>query len=71
MISPRTGNFESLEGGLGQSRLGMRNIAWKKIVFCITITVGVLWILRPSRENVWPIKMPGELPPQTFAVVGH
>lgn len=63
MISPRAGNYERLEGGLGPSRMGMRNITWRKVAFCITITVGVLWLLRPSRENsVWPIKSPGESP---------
>ena len=70
MISPRVSNFDRLEGGLGPNRMGIRNMAWKKVAFCITITVGVLWFLRPSRESVWPIKTPGEPLPQTFAVVG-
>src|SRR6266849_4784978 len=68
MISPRNSNFERLEGGLGPSRLGMRNIAWRKIVLCLTITVGVLWFLRPSKESVWSIKTPGE--PLGLQVVG-
>jgi hypothetical protein len=60
MISPRSSSYERLEGGLGASRLGMRNIAWRKIVLCLTITVGVLWFLRPSKESSWSIKTPGE-----------
>jgi hypothetical protein len=71
MISPRGGNYERLEGGLGPSRLGMRSFAWRKIALCLTITVGVLWLLRPSKEiSLWPIKTPREPPPQTFTVVG-
>ena len=67
MISPRSNNFERLEGGgLGPSRLGMRNIAWRKILLCLTITLGVLWFLRPSKESVWSIKKPG----QSLHVVG-
>jgi guanosine-diphosphatase len=64
MISPRSSNFERLEGGLGPSRLGMRNIAWRKILLCLTITLGVLWFLRPSKESVWSIKKPGESLPK-------
>jgi len=63
MISPRASNYERLEGGLGPGRLGIRNFAWKKVVLCLTITVGVLWLLRPSKErSLWPIKTPGEPP---------
>ena len=60
MISPRSSNYERLEGGLGPSRVWMRNIAWKRIVLCLAITVGVLWFLRPSKESIWPKKTPGE-----------
>jgi len=69
MMSPRSSNYERLEGGLGPSRLGMRNIAWRKIVLCLTITVGVLWFLRPSKESTWSIKTPGE-PSLGLHVVG-
>lgn len=60
MISPRSSNYERLEGGLGPSRLEMRNIAWRKILLCLTITFGILWFLKPSKESVWSIKNPGE-----------
>lgn len=66
MISPRRSNYERLEGGLGPSRLGMRNFTWKKIALCLTITIGVLWLLRPSKEKgLWPIKAPGEPLPRS------
>ena len=49
-----------LEGGLGPSHSGMRNITLRKVILCLTITVGVLWFLRPSKESLWSIKTPGE-----------
>ena len=71
MISPRnSNNYERLEGGLGPSR-GMRNIAWRKIALCLTITVGVLWLLSPSKDSAWSIKTPGEsLGPPVVGVNG-
>jgi hypothetical protein len=60
MISPRTSTFDRLEGGLGTSRLGMRNVVWKRIALYLALTVGVLWLLRPAKKRVWNIKAPGE-----------
>ncbi|TFY74501.1 hypothetical protein EWM64_g9511, partial [Hericium alpestre] len=50
MISPRSGNYERLEGGLGPSRLGMRNFAWKKLAIGVVAVVGLLWVLTPSER---------------------
>ncbi|KAI0304320.1 nucleoside phosphatase family-domain-containing protein [Multifurca ochricompacta] len=59
MISPRSGNYERLEGGLGPSRLGVRNIAWRKIFLCLIIIVGLVWLLKPPEQRVWSgIKVP-------------
>ncbi|KAI9508751.1 nucleoside phosphatase family-domain-containing protein [Russula earlei] len=58
MISPQSSNYERLEGGLGPSRLGMRNIAWRRIILCLAVSVVVVLLLRPSPERVWNIKGP-------------
>jgi guanosine-diphosphatase len=58
MLSPRSSNYERLEGGLGPSRLGIRNIVWRRIVFYLALAVGVVWLLRPSGKRVWNIKTP-------------
>jgi len=61
MISPRSTNYERLEGGLGApSRLGIRNIAYRRVVICLAVTVAVVFLLRPSQESVWNIQNPGE-----------
>ena len=70
MTFPRSSHYERLEGGLGPSRLGVRNIAWRRIVLCLTVIVGFAWILR---HTLWSVQTPGE-PLQTFAgasVVAH
>jgi guanosine-diphosphatase len=56
MVSPRSNHYERLEGGLGPYRLGVRNVAWKKILLCLTLSAGLVWLLRPSRKSVWSIK---------------
>jgi hypothetical protein len=68
MTSSRSSNYERLEGGLGPSRLGMRNISWRRIVLCLAIVVAVLWLLRPSEKRLWDVKTPGEFPfPDVFS----
>ena len=62
MISPRTSTYDRLEGGLWTSRLGTRNVVWKRIALYLALTVGFLWLLRPAEKRVWNIKAPGELP---------
>jgi guanosine-diphosphatase len=56
MISPRSSHYERLEGGLGPCRLGVRNVSWKRILLCLTLSVGLVWLLRPSRKSVSSIK---------------
>lgn len=73
MIFPRSSHYERLEGGLGPSRLGVRNIAWRRIVLGLTLIVGFFWLVRHSQKTVWSVKTPGE-PFQTFAaasVIAH
>lgn len=67
MIFPRRSNYERLESGLGPSRLGILNIAWKRVVVCLAVIVGALWLLRPSENRVWNIKTPGKPHPLTFS----
>lgn len=62
MVSPRTSTYDRLEGGLWTSRLGTRNVVWKRIALYLALTVGVLWFLRPVEKRVWNIKAPGEIP---------
>jgi hypothetical protein len=67
MIPPRSSHYERLEGGLRPTRLGVRNIAWNRIVLlCLTVIVGLVWLLSPSQKTIWSIKTPGE-PLQTLA----
>src|SRR6266851_1315712 len=68
MISPRSSSYERLEGGLGPSRLGMRNTVWKRIALYLALAVGVFWLWRPSEKSVWNIKTPGGSPTPLLAL---
>lgn len=62
-ISPRNGNYERLEGGMGPSRYGSVRFAWKKFaigVMCI-ITVVYFFGPRERRDLDWgKLKNAGE-----------
>lgn len=62
MVSPRSGNYERLESGMGPSRLGVRNFTWRKIVFCLAIVVAFVWFLGPTEPKrvLDGIKTPGQ-----------
>jgi len=62
MVLPRSSNYERLEGGMGPSRLGVRNFTWRRIVLCLALVVAFVWFLSPAEpKRVWDgIKTPGE-----------
>ncbi|KAA1469609.1 hypothetical protein DENSPDRAFT_773329 [Dentipellis sp. KUC8613] len=51
MISPRSSNYERLEGGMGPSRMGMRNFQWKKLAIGVIVIVGLVWVFTPSEKG--------------------
>ncbi|TFY56187.1 hypothetical protein EVG20_g9026 [Dentipellis fragilis] len=62
MISPRSSNYERLEGGMGPSRMGMRNFQWKKLAIGVVVIVGLVWVFTPSERMdsvLGGIKRPG------------
>ncbi|KIK54556.1 hypothetical protein GYMLUDRAFT_177097 [Collybiopsis luxurians FD-317 M1] len=47
-ISPRSSNYERLEGGMGPSRTGSnRRIGWKKFAIAGAAIIGLIWFLGP------------------------
>ncbi|KAI0051441.1 hypothetical protein FA95DRAFT_1485505 [Auriscalpium vulgare] len=48
MISPRSSNYERLEGGMGPSRNASRTVPWKKIAIAATVLIGVVWLFSPG-----------------------
>ncbi|KAI9465389.1 nucleoside phosphatase family-domain-containing protein [Lactarius psammicola] len=64
MVLPRSSNYERLEGGMGPSRLGVRNFTWRRIVLCLVLIVAFVWFLSPAEpKRVWDgIKTPGKGP---------
>ncbi|KAI0056575.1 hypothetical protein BV25DRAFT_1813895 [Artomyces pyxidatus] len=58
MFSPRSSNYERLEGGMGPSRLGVRNFAWKKLAIAVTVLVGLVWFFQPTERTLWGTKEP-------------
>ncbi|KAF8161851.1 nucleoside phosphatase GDA1/CD39 [Pholiota molesta] len=59
MISPRSSNYEHLEGGHGPARLAKR-FAWKKFAVVATAFIGLVYIFGPraSRALPWKSKTP-------------
>ncbi|KAJ4491767.1 nucleoside phosphatase family-domain-containing protein [Lentinula lateritia] len=57
-ISPRSSNYERLEGGMGPSRMGnKKRFAWKKIAIAAVVLVGLVWVFgprEPAKVLSWP-----------------
>ena len=54
-ISPRSANYERLEGGLGPSRMPAKRFAWKKFAIGAAAIIGLVWFFGPreSRTFKW------------------
>ncbi|KAG7087965.1 hypothetical protein E1B28_012006 [Marasmius oreades] len=52
MLSPRSSNYERLEGGMGPGKVRNRKrFGWKKFAIGATILIGLVWLFGP-RENI-------------------
>ena len=61
MISPRSSNYERLEGGMGPSRISkVRWFGWKKFGIVACVLIGLIYLFGP-RQNRWSSleKQPG------------
>lgn len=57
MFSPRSSNYERLEGGMGPSRNnGMRRFGWKKFAVGAVVVIGLVWVFGPRKEDILPEK---------------
>ncbi|KAK7449822.1 Guanosine-diphosphatase [Stygiomarasmius scandens] len=58
MLSPRSSNYERLEGGLGPSKMGTsKKFAWKKFAIGAAVIIGLVWVFGPreTRQRLpWP-----------------
>ena len=53
MFSPRSSNYERLEGGMGPSRSSPgRRFAWKKFAIGAVVLVGLVYFFGPRREDL-------------------
>jgi len=64
MISPRSSNYERLEGGHGPSRTGSaKRFGWKKFAIAAVVLIGLVYIFGPRASNKLPwksnVKHPG------------
>ncbi|KAF8059582.1 nucleoside phosphatase family-domain-containing protein [Lyophyllum atratum] len=50
-ISPRSANYERLEGGMGPSRNTIRRFAWKKFAVGAAILIGIVWFVGPREPR--------------------
>lgn len=54
-ISPRSSNYERLEGGMGPSRTGTKRFAWKKFAIGAAVLIGLVWFFGPREtRNLTP-----------------
>ena len=61
MFSPRSSNYERLEGGMGPSRGAQpRRFAWKKFALGAVVIVALVYFFGPRREDLDDY-VPGEL----------
>ncbi|KAH9949806.1 nucleoside phosphatase family-domain-containing protein [Amylocystis lapponica] len=57
MFSPRSPNYERLEGGMGASRLGGgRFFAWRKFALAAVVLIGLVWAFGPRKVDWLPEK---------------
>ena len=53
MFSPRSSNYERLEGGMGPSRSAPgRRFAWKKFALGAAVIIGLVYFFGPRREDL-------------------
>ncbi|GLB38779.1 putative GDA1/CD39 (nucleoside phosphatase) family protein [Lyophyllum shimeji] len=50
-ISPRSANYERLEGGMGVSRNPARRFAWRKFAIGAAILIGIVWFVGPREPR--------------------
>ncbi|KAI0695295.1 nucleoside phosphatase family-domain-containing protein [Cytidiella melzeri] len=63
MFSPRSSNYERLEGGHGPSRAGnMRRFGWKKFAVGAVLIIGFVWVFGPRKEDIIPDKYMPSIP---------
>lgn len=58
MVSPRSGNYDRLEGGMGPSRTGApqrgwRKFGWKKFAIGAAVLIGIVWLFGPREKVDW------------------
>ena len=51
MISPRSSNYDRLEGGMGPSRISQR-FGWKKFGIVACVLIGLIYLFGP-RQHRW------------------
>lgn len=52
ILSPRSSNYDRLEGGMGPSRVGgTKRFAWKKFAVGAVLLVGVVWLFGPRAHT--------------------
>ncbi|KAJ3551128.1 hypothetical protein NM688_g4910 [Phlebia brevispora] len=57
LFSPKSSNYERLEGGMGPSRLNsVRRFGWKKFAIAAVFVVGLVWVFGPRKEDIIPDK---------------
>ncbi|KAL1937500.1 hypothetical protein VTO73DRAFT_13152 [Trametes versicolor] len=53
MFSPRSSNYERLEGGMGPSKSGPgRKFSWKKFAIGAAVIIGLVYFFNPRREDL-------------------
>src|SRR5882757_1701922 len=51
-ISPRSSNYERLEGGMGPSRLSnTRRFGWKKFCIVASVLIGLVYLFGPRQKR--------------------
>lgn len=65
MFSPRSSNYERLEGGMGPSRnnpVSIRRFGWKRFAVGAVVIVGLVWVFGPRKEDIIPEKYEKYIP---------
>ncbi|KAF8965955.1 nucleoside phosphatase family-domain-containing protein [Flammula alnicola] len=66
MISPRSSNYERLEGGHGPSRTGTpKRFAWKKFAIAAAVLIGMVYFFGPRESRNMPWKSKAKEPDST------